>query len=157
MPKTLAIPVLTPDEDMGSNALHRHSSIDQFEDSALHIMRGGRAVPISWDKIDWIDCNCVHSHRVYSAPENGLDYAFPVGNCRVTTDTYAVVDEYGETVEQLPAWFGEGFYKKMVDRQVYVNSDTNSLGIRNINDLKIGLDYILADSTLQGEDFDFMA
>lgn len=155
MAKTLAIPVLTPDEDMGSNRLIKKSSIDQFESSGLHIMRGGQAVPISWDKIDYIDCNCVHTHRIMSAPENGIDYNFPVGNCRVTTDTYAIVDDYGEVTEQLPAWFGEGFYKKMVDRQTYVNSDTNSLGIRNVTNLKIGLDYVLAAETLDGEDFNF--
>lgn len=155
MAKTLAIPILTPDEDLGSEALVKRSSIDQFESSGLHIMRGGRAVPISWDKIDWIDCKCVHSHRVYSAPEEGLDYTYPVGSCRITTDTYAVVDEYGETIEQLPAWFGEGFYKKIIDRQVYTNSDTNSLGIRNVENLKIGLGYITATETLEPEDFKF--
>lgn len=155
MAKTLSIPVLAPDEPMGSDRVVRHSSIDQYESSGLHIMRGGRAVPLSWDKIDYIDCECVHSHRVYSAPENHIGYDFPVGNCRVTTDTYAIVDEFGEVTEQLPAWFGEGFYKKMVDRQTYVNSDTNSLGVRNIDELRIGLDYVLAVDTLEGEDLKF--
>lgn len=153
MPAVKSIPVLHPDEEgRPDNRLLKRSSIDQFEDSALHIVRGGRAIPLSWDKIDYVDCKCVHSHRVMSGAENGLGYNFPVGNCRVTTDTYAIVDDYGERTEQLPAWFGEGFYRKMVDRQTYVNSDTNSLGIHNVENLRIGLDYFQAERTLEPEE-----
>lgn len=153
MPVAKSIPILHPDEDFRpDNRIIKRSSIDQFESSALHIVRGGRAIPLSWDKIDYVDCKCVHSHRVMSGAEDGLGYNFPVGTCRVTSDTYAIVDDYGERTEQLPAWFGEGFYKKMVDRQTYVNSDVNSLGVRNKETLRIGLDYYMAEQTLLAEE-----
>lgn len=125
-----------------------HSSISQHSNK-LYVVKGGEYVPISFDTLDYIDCGKVYSHKSVVTDGDDIGYNYEVGNRRFISDTYVSVDRKGIEKYALPKWFGEGFYSKVVDEQVFTNFDNGSLGNRNIYDLRIGLSYAAADKTLE--------
>ena len=140
-------------EPIDDSTIHRHSSIDQYKDHFLCVIRGGRAIPISFDIIDYIKCcngrkRTVVSHQAILGWGTDLGYHFPVAAKKYFSDLYVLSDHYGtETVKGDP-FFGAETYERFFNERVFVNSDTNSLGVRNLGQLKIGLDYVIADKTI---------
>ena len=140
-------------EPIDDSTIHRHSSIDQYKDDFLCVVRGGRAIPISFDAMDYIECFEGRKRRIVSHPAivgfgTDLGYNFPIGTKNYFSDLYVLADRVGTEVVRGDVFFGVDFYERFFDERVFVNSDTDSLGVRNIGTLKIGLDYVLADKTL---------
>lgn len=143
------MPVLEPDE---KPEVFYHSSISQHENK-LSVMQRGEWVPISFDVLDYINCETgIGTHRAIVTDGDDIGFNFPVGTERLLSDTYLTGDFQGLVTEELPAWFGTGEYQKFVTARDYVNSDCESLGHRTSQDLRIGLNYALAKKTLEADD-----
>lgn len=137
---------LTADED---NQAKWNSSIMQYKDREFFAaLVGGVALPIVSDYIDFIDCDHVESHLVSMTIGDDIGYDFPVGHYRYTTDRYVLVDHDSTETRMLPAWFGEGFYKKHIDKLAFTNFDNGALGERNVENLRIGLEYATCKKTI---------
>lgn len=134
--------------------VERKSSVFQHSNK-LAVWKNNQWVPISFDDVDYIsNSSGVVSHRAILADEDDIGYNFPVRTERFTLDTYLYMDHNEIVTKVLPKWFGEGFYEEYVKSKAFVNSDANALGTRNNYTLKVGLDYALADNTLEADDFD---
>lgn len=140
------------DNTAPDSTVKRHSSANQFASCPLTVMKGGIPTPVTFDMVDYISCNRVVSHRAMLAEENNIGYNFPMMFTRKATDVYAVYDKAGVVVKQLPAWAGEGFYKEVETGKSLLTGDTNALGVHNVEHLRIGLDYVLAEQTLPASD-----
>lgn len=137
--------------DSDEHDITRHSSIDQYA-NFLAVLKGGKAVPIRFDSLDWINCEGIKTHPIIISDGNDLGFNFPVGHYTYFTDTYLIMDRKEVVVEKLPHWFGEGWFEKAVDKDVFTNFDGSSLGERNRVDLRIGYEYIAADEVLDDSD-----
>lgn len=127
------------------------SSINQYHDRGFFTGEvGGVTLPIASDYIDYIDCDCVHTHPVTMEYGDVTGYEYPVGHYCYTTDQYVMVDHHGTETRVLPAWFGEGFYKAFVDKTAFTNFDNSALAIRNVEKLRIGLEYATCKKTITG-------
>lgn len=124
-----------------------HSSISQ-KSGGLAVWAGGMWMPISFSQIMGIDCNRIITREVYVAGDDDLGYNYPIEECHYVTDTYAMFDQNGEVIEQLPEWFGTGFYRRYENDSVFANFDNGSLGVRNKHLLRLGLNYARAKETL---------
>ena len=131
--------------------IHRHSSANQYG-NFLAVEKGGINVPLRFDRIDWINCEGIKIHPVIISDGNDIGYHFPVGHYTYFTDTYLVMDRNEVVVKQLPKWYGEGWYEKVLNERDFTNFDGHSLGVRNRVDLTIGLDYTIADEMLDSAD-----
>ena len=131
-----------------------HSSTSQYKDQPLAVYRGGRWQLISFDSLDYIYCDKVISHRAVVTDGNDIGYHFPVGQMVIYNDKYVYHDNKTTELRVLPHWFGEGYYLESINKYGFVNSDTNSLGTRNRYDLSVGLDYALADDTLEPAEYE---
>ena len=138
--------ILTASDD---HSAKYKSSISQKRDHFLSVYVQGKWVPISFDSLDYIYCECVESHPAVISDGDDIGFDFPVQQCTFYTDQYVYHDEHTVELRALPHWFGEGYYQKAIDKDALVNSDTNSLGTRNKYTLNIGLDYAEADDTLE--------
>lgn len=139
---------LSADEN---NQAEWHSSVIQYKDRDFFTgLAGGVALPIVSDYIDFIDCTHVQSHPVTMEMGDTIGYDFPVGHYRYTTDQYVLVDHSGTEIRQLPAWFGEGFYKEYVDKLAFTNFDNGALAVHNEANLRVGLAYASCKKTLTG-------
>lgn len=141
--------LLHSDNTDADNTVKRHSSADQFASSPLVVMRGGIPIPVTFDMVDYISCDRVVSHRAMLGDENNIGYNFPMLHTKKATDVYAVYDKAGVVIKQLPEWAGEGFYKEAQTGKSLLTADTNALGVHNVEHLRIGLDYVLAEKTLK--------
>ena len=137
--------------DADHDDIHRLSSIDQYH-NFISIEKGGKAVPIRFDSLDWINCEGIKTHPVIVSDGTDIGFHFPVGHYTYFTDTYLIGDRKEVVVEQMPHWYGEGWYEKALNQKVFTNFDGCSLGERNRVDLTIGLDYILTDEVLDDAD-----
>lgn len=125
------------------------SSISQSRDTKISLTTGkGQFLPLVFDYLDYIDCNRVKSHPTTISLINELDYEYPVKECTYFTDKYVYTDEQGEELRELPEWFGAGFYRKYIDRNVIVNFDNEAFGTRNRQTLQTGLHYVRATDSL---------
>lgn len=124
------------------------SSTSQYKDHTLSVYKAGRYVPISFDKIDYIDCDKVVSHRVIVTDSPELPYEYPVGHCTFFSDLYVTFDKEGEEIKPLPCWFGDGWYREYVKARAYVNADNAALGTHNEQRVDIGLHYVEATDTI---------
>lgn len=139
-------------EPCDSTVVQYHSSIEQHR-GKLSVYKGGQWVPIVFDEIDYISCkDGIVSHRACVTDKNDLGYIFPTDTARYTYDMYVYHDEQGVELHELPEWFGAGFYKKYIDNYIFTNADNCSLGTRNTIEYAVGLDYALADNTLEAAD-----
>lgn len=144
-----SLSILTADE---KPEVFYHSSISQHKNK-LSVMQRGEWVPISFDVLDYINCETgIGTHRAIVTDGDDIGFNFPVGAERLLSDTYLTGDFQGLVTEELPAWFGTGEYQKFVTARDYVNSDCESLGHRTSQDLRIGLNYALALKTLEADD-----
>lgn len=139
--------------DADETNIHRHSSVNQYG-NFLAVQKGGVNIPLRFDKLDWINCDGIKTHSVIISDGNDIGYHFPVGHYTYFTDDYLIMDRNEVVVKKLPKWYGEGWYEKALNEKVFTNFDGASLGERNRVDLRVGLDYILADETLDSADED---
>ena len=143
----MALPILTAEDDTRVNY---HSSISQHSNK-LHILKGGEAVPISFDVLDYIDCDRLVSHRAILADGDDIGFNFPTGSCTYVSDEYIYMDGDRKELRQMPHWFGEGTYEAFIKEYDFINADNGSLGSRNKITTTVGLNYALAEETLKGE------
>lgn len=140
--------ILEPDE---RKLVDRHSSISQYK-GFLAVRRGDQWVPIAYDILDGIACDKVHSHKGVLTREPHVGYHFPVKHCTYLSETYVASDQKGIELKALPEEYGAGFYESAYNREVIVNSDNGALGMANRTTLDVGLDYVLAESSLEPAD-----
>lgn len=140
----MIFPFLAPSEPLD---LEYHSSVFQKR-GGLVVWAGGAWRPVSFTQVLGIDCDKIVTREVWVAGEDDLGYDYPIGEAHYTTDTYAMFDRKGESVEVLPEWFGSGFIKKYIKDDALVNFDNGSLGVRNRHRLRLGLAYVRAKETL---------
>lgn len=132
--------------------VHAHSSIDQFSKFIATYERGGWT-PIQFDYLDYVDCDKVVSHPIIIEFDDKLGYYFPIDECEFETSDVILMDQQGIVLHELPECYGEGFYQAWEDGQEIINFDNGtSLGTRNKQRLKIGLDYFVADEILPADD-----
>lgn len=144
----MSYPILEPITD---TEIERKSSIKQY-DSVLAVQKAGVWLPIVSDMIDYIDCDGVHSHEVILTDNDDyIGYEYPVEQVCYYTADYTKSDKVEDVIEQLPEWFGNGFYEKHISEETLTNSDENALGVQNKTELTIGLDYYLAKNKLPAE------
>lgn len=124
------------------------STISQFSGRPLTFYKGGQWVPLAFDSIDYVKCKCVVSHRAILSDPSDLGYYYPVTKSIYITDDYVYHDHKEIQTLPLPEWFGEGTYRKAVDEHALINSDDNSLGVRNVQKLSVGTGYAIAKKTL---------
>lgn len=131
--------------------IKRYSSIDQYG-AFLSVKKGGVNIPLRFDKLDWINCDGIKTHPVIISDGTDIGYNFPVREYTYFTDNYLVADRKEVVVKKLPHWFGTGWYEKALNEKIFTNADNGSLGNRDKVTLRVGLDYILADDTLDSAD-----
>lgn len=129
-----------------------HSSISQYQGQPLSFYKNGQWVPLAFDSLDYINCECVVSHLAILTDGETLGYHFPVRKIRYITDEYVKHDYKEIETRKLEDCFGEGYYQKVVDKYMLVNGDDNSLGVRNDTWLSVGVDYAIAKKTLEPTD-----
>lgn len=146
-------------EAVDGGEITRYSSIDQYKDNFLCVIRGGRAVPISFDVIDYIRCekggkHVPVSHRAILSDGRDIGYHFPVGYRKFISDLYVRPDLKTKAIREAPDYYGIEFYEEYLNCSPIVTSDSGALGVRNVNTLRIGQSYILADETLPADDIE---
>ena len=145
----MSIPVLFHSD---GPKVHAYSSIDQFSKFIATYERGGWT-PISFDYLDYIDCDKPVSHPVIIEFDDRLGYYFPIDECEFETDEYVLPETAGVVLRELPECMGEGFYQAYEKSDLIVNFDDNSaLSTHNRYMLKIGTDYLLAEDFLPADD-----
>ena len=138
-------------DDADEYDIRRYSSIDQYA-NFLSVLKGGKAVPIRFDKLDWINCDGLHTHPVIVSDGTDLGFNFPIGHYTYFTDNYLVMDRKEVIIKKLPEWFGKGWYEKALNEKSITNFDGHSLGERTRVNLMIGQDYIKSDEVLDDSD-----
>lgn len=128
-----------------------HSSISQHRNKLSQVV-GGEYLPLSYDALDYIDCDHVESHREIVTDGDDIGFEFAVGDTCFTSDQYVIHNNEGETLEKLPEWFGTGYYRKKVKELDFINADNGSLGTHQVQHLRVGLNYALAENTLPADD-----
>lgn len=147
----MAFPILYAEE---KEQIHRYSSIDQFKDGFISAWKQGGWAPILFDQLDSIgECSGIKSHPVIVSFGKDLGYIFPEKKCTYVSDRFIYFDKQGVEQKVLPECFGEGFYDKWVDANIFVNFDSNnSVGTHSETTLRVGLAYVKADETLPPAD-----
>lgn len=145
----MAREMLYPDE---SPMVHRRSSIDQYS-GFISVMDKGGWSPIVFDQLDGIYCETIKSHPVIISFGNDIGYEYKDAECSYASDHFVTVDKYGVEEELLPTCMGgEGeMYVKFIKSNSFVNIGDASLGVHNQKNLRVGLDYVLSDKTLQSD------
>lgn len=142
----MAFPVLYPDE---CPEVERHSSIDQFKGFMSAWKQGGWA-PIVFDQLDGINCETINTHPVVISWGDDLGYIFPEAKCSYASDHFVYFDKEGVEQKLLPECFGGGgeLYDVFIKSNSFVNFDDASLGTHNRQELRVGLDYVVANKNL---------
>lgn len=139
------IPILfaVPDD----HVVDRKSSISQHTDKLGH-WKKGQFLPLVFDKLDYIDCDRIVSHK--STLSNGTDIGFdyPTGSCTIYSNNYLYGDIRETIVKVLPSWYGNGFYESFLDKFTMINSSSSSLGLACRQQLAVGLDYVKCKTVL---------
>lgn len=104
----------------------RKSSIDQFKNT-LHLIRGGVYVPISFDTLDYVYCGKPHSHLTILGDH---DYLYAIGECQRSVSTIVLSDTGDQDTVQA------------------VKADNDVIGVKNVSNAKIGLDYVVAEDDM---------
>lgn len=132
--------------------VQRLSSIAQHRDKFSVYAQGGW-LPISYDVLDVITCEGARTHRaILSLNPHDIGYKFPIASCKKQYKTILLSDKYGLVTEELPEWQGSGRYQKFVNHYMSVDGDNKPLGTTNEVRYRIGLDYYLAEETIEGTD-----
>lgn len=142
--------ILYPDE---YPQVHRHSSIEQYKGFLSTMTRGGWT-PIVFDQLDGINCETVISHPVIISWGDDIGYHFPEARCSYTSEKFIYTDKEGVEQKLLPECYGGSgeFYEEFIRKNTFINFDCDtSLGVRNTQELRVGLDYVLAEETLPAD------
>lgn len=135
-----------------SGKIKRLSSITQHRDKFSVYAQGGW-LPISYDVLDVITCEGARTHRaILSLNPHDIGYKFPVASCKRQYKTILLSDKYGLVTEELPEWQGSGRFQRFVNHYMSTNGDNKLLGTTNEVRYRIGLDYYLAEETIEGTD-----
>lgn len=140
--------MLYPSES--NEQVHRHSSIDQFK-GYLSVMSQGGWTPIVFDQLDGITCETIFSHPVVISFVDDVRYTFPEAHCKRFSDKLIYFDKSGVEQQLLPECMGGSgeFYEQFVKSNPFINfDDDSSLGLTGETELRVGLDYVLADKNL---------
>lgn len=137
-------------ESSDTNRLKRKSSISQHK-GMLSVLKHGEWCPLVADVIDSVKCGHITSHKAGLTDQPVLGYTFPVGNCKYITDMFVTGDEDKTVLEQLPEWFGTGFYQKHKREKVFLNAGSESLGLHQEFNLRVGKDYVVARELLKAD------
>lgn len=129
----------------------RHSSVYQHR-GMLAVRKGDQWVPIAFDVLEKVECNRMLSHKGVLTRKPYIGYHFPVGHCTYLSQAYLASNQKGTELKVLPDHYGVGFYESAYNRDIIVNSDSGALGTLNCPTLDIGLDYVLAESSLEPVD-----
>lgn len=136
--------ILEPVEEIRAE---RKSSIYQHR-HMLAVRRGDEWVPIAFDILDGVECHTMKTRRGILTDKPYIGYSFPVQECRYVSQLYVESDQKGAELKKLPDYYGPGFYQRVYDRDILVNSANGGLGVKNDTTLRVGLDYCLAKKTL---------
>lgn len=141
---------LYPDE---KPTVHRHSSLEQYKGFLSVMIKGGWS-PIVFDQLDGINCETVNFHPVVISWGDDIGYEFSDAECSYASEKFIYLDKEGVEQKLLPECYGGGgeFYEQFIKRNIFVNFDDASLGVRNKTKLRIGMSYVLADETLPADD-----
>lgn len=137
--------------DSDDHKVTRHSSIYQYS-GVLSVVEKGEIVPIAFDMIDGIDCDKVYSHKIMVTLEPWIGYEFPVGECKYRDISYFFGQDDTPQIEVLPDWFGEGIYESRGVKNIVPTGDGGALGLDQAKTLRVGLDYVLANDYIDGEE-----
>ena len=124
-----------------------NSSISQHSNTLCVLIRG-EWCPISFDVLDYIDCEEAKSHRAIVTDGDDIGFNFPVGECCLVNNEYVYHDGDRKELRTLPEWFGAGMYEAYIKKDTFTNFDNTALGTTQEYRLRIGLNYALADRTL---------
>lgn len=131
--------------------VHRHSSIEQYKGFLSTMTRGGWT-PIMFDQLDGINCETVLSHPVIISWGDDIGYHFSEARCSYTSEKFIYTDKEGVEQKLLPECYGGSggeWYEQFIKSNTFINFDCDSsLGVRNTQELRIGLDYVTCDETL---------
>lgn len=145
-----------PDSD--APTVSRLSSANQYQ-NFLGVKRNGIYCPLVFDQLDGIVCGKVHSHKIMIYFDDWIGYHFPVKKCRYKKAQYMIARNQNEILELLPEIFGRGdcwhrnFVENKIDKTgVLIGENGRAVGIESEKELNIGLDYMLADDSLEPVD-----
>ena len=138
-------------DDADETDVKRNSSIDQHREF-LSVKKGMNAIPIRFDKLDWVNCDGIKSHPIIISYGTDYGYNYQVRHYTYFTDKYLMMDRNEVVVKQLPHWYGEGWYEQHIGKKTFTNFDDSSLGVRNRIDLRIGTDFVSAEEILEDSD-----
>lgn len=144
-------PTLYPDE---KPQVKRKSSINQY-DGFFAVKCQGGWTPIVFDQLDGISCSTIKTHPVIISLVNDLGYHFPEARCSYASEKFIYADKEGVEQKLLPSCFGGSgeFFEQFIRENTFINFDLDSsLGVRNTQELRVGLSYVLADETLPADD-----
>lgn len=128
--------------------VERKSSVFQYRD-LFSIMKNGEWCPIVFNVVDGVECGHIKYHKMALRIAPGLDYTFPVGNCRYTKNKYILTSKDKTELKKLPAYYGNGLYEAHVRQNVFVNIGDKALGFQEKKNLRIGLDYVISKTTIK--------
>lgn len=134
--------------------VNRKSSINQYGGFFAVKCQGGWT-PIVFDQLDGVNCQTVNSHPIVLSFTNDVGYHFPEARCSYTSEKFIYADKEGVEQKLLPSCFGGSgeFFEQFIREYTFVNFDCdNALGVRNTQNLRVGLSYVLADETLPTDD-----
>lgn len=124
------------------------SSNTQYK-GTLTVKKGGAYLPISFDMVDYIDCDGIKTHKVFLAGEDNIGYHYKINKCKFVNIEYLLHDKKFHGLKQLPKEFGEGFYEEFLESKTFTNADNGAMGMVNSGILRVGTDYVLAKETLE--------
>ncbi len=133
------------------NDVTYRSSIGQHSNK-LSVIQKGEWVPLSYDVLDYINCDGVKSHKAVVTDGDDIGYTFEVEEQHYYIDKYIYADREKLELRELPHWFGEGFYDAYVKDNPFINADNGSLGSRTGITRRVGIAYALAAETLEADD-----
>lgn len=141
--------------DSDLETVSRHSSVNQYK-GFLGVMHKGMFCPLVFDMMDGIVCGKVHSHKVMIHVGDWVGYHFPVKKCKYTKRSVIIGQDKGESLQLLPEQFGRGdcwhnnFYEEKHKRKgPLIDSNGVAMGYETTKELTVGLDYVLANDTLE--------
>lgn len=144
--------------DSDKPTVSRHSSIAQYKDF-FGVLHNGMFCPMVFDYLDGIVCGEVHSHPIMVSFGEWIGQHFPVKRCYYTDRVAMMAHDEGEGLHLLPEQFGRGdcwhnsFYEEYHNEDVLMAGDDGTLvGFEHTRELLVGLDYVLAEDTLESAD-----
>lgn len=146
------IPTLEPAQD---NTTVERSSTALEGNHYLSVIERGVAIPIAWREPTRYSCqNGVDTDTFVLDIGGALAQDYDVMECTYTEDEYILPEFRGVELNVLPesqGGNGDLFYEEQVEEVDFINSANGSLGQRNVQTLRKGLDYVRGKNVLTGD------